>query len=69
MLNGFAYIMLLLSVLLLIIYMVIRKDFERIGSLCGIMAIMLFIAAICILAFTGYAPHIIDDQYTPVSYP
>lgn len=64
-----AYILMALSVLLMLISLVIRKDFKTIGGICGVVAVVLFIIAVCILAFTGTAPRIVDDQYMPISYP
>ena len=64
-----AYIFIVLSVLLLVVSLLIRKDFERAGGICAVVAIILLVIAICMLAFTGAAPHIVEDQYMPVSYP
>lgn len=69
MLSTIPFILIILSVILLIVSMVIINDFERLGGICGALAIFLFIVAICIMAFTGSAPHIVDDQYMPISYP
>lgn len=63
------YILIAVAALLAVIGMVIRRDFRNIGGICGVVAIILFIVAICILAFTGTAPHIVEDPNMPVSYP
>ncbi len=57
------------SVILLIVSLIIRNHFERQSAILCVTAIMLLIAAICLLAFSGTAPHIVDDQYMPISYP
>ena len=69
MLNIISYILIVLSIVCLIVSLVIRKDFEKLGGVFGVLAIILFVVAICILAFNGPAPHIVDDQYMPVSHP
>lgn len=69
MLNIISYILIVLSIVCLIVSLVIRKDFEKLGGVFGVLAIILFVVAICILAFNGSAPHIVDDQYMPVSHP
>lgn len=69
MLNIISYILIVLSAICLIVSLIIRKDFEKLGGVLGVLAIILFVVAICILAFSGSAPHIVDDQYLPVSYP
>lgn len=69
MLNIISYILIVLSAICLIVSLIIRKDFEKLGGVLGVLAIILFVVAICILAFSGSAPHIVDDQYMPVSHP
>ena len=69
MLDVLTIILSFLSPVSMFLWMLLAKDFERLGYILATIAIVSFISVICIMAFTGSAPHIVDDQYMPISYP